>query len=726
MGSPIDIAEFDRTSKRYEQFVDQARSLLACERFQARKKAWIQHLEASHGQIFERIPGDSPERALFIDSLYFDFVVSSLIDRIEQVFGITVANAGPQDESLGLAPLHRQVAEHRESEPVGESITETELRQVGVEFFRTLYERIVSREVRLALGEYYTPRGVADLAVESLASDDLADASLLDPGCGSGVFLAVCIERKLDALADRSPGERVETITESVLGIDLNPVAVRTSKLSYLLALAPVLGAGSVDRVELPVVCRDSLGLSHGEPATFPGVTSPPQVDYLVGNPPWITWDRLGERLKTQLREQYVEELGLLPHEGVSARLGHSNDDISIPFVWVCIHRYLKTGGQASVVMKRDLLTGPAGSVLRRLGVGDRSLSVTQIHDFAGLRPFGEQVGADAAIYTLQADSEPSFPVETTAWTGDGSADFSTREAITEALQRTETTVSPLDPDNYASAWIRGDAERAALGATAHEIRHGVKDDAEAVFSIERGRLDSLEHELIYPYIKSRHVVKYGLFGHELRLVPVEKASEDNESMLRERYPATYEYLDSHREQLAERSSSWLDDGPFYNIFGVGEYTWALYKVVWCRLGFKPHFAVVSTVEDPDLGEKRVVPGDHYMFIGTDDEQEAHALCALLNSAVYQKSLQDIASEGKSSLSKAVVSELELPRFGEIPQGQRLAELSMQAHDIVPQYTDRSKRAYNQLTIEELEPIQAEIDRLVEESLAEGEFRGSQ
>ncbi|WP_336328765.1 N-6 DNA methylase [Halovenus sp. HT40] len=726
MAWPIDIEAVDRESERYEQFVDHARALLATdERLRAGRETWSQHLEASHGEVFAEMPGDDPETELFVDSLYFDFVVSSLIDRIEQVFDLTVTNIDPQDESVPLGSLHRRVAERGEIEPVGQSLTGQIFRQMGVEFLRELYERIVSREMRLALGEYYTPRGVAELAVDALESATIADASMLDPGCGSGVFLAVCIERKREAMADRDPSEIVGTITDSVIGVDLNPVAVRTSKLSYLLALAPVLGSDGVQRVDLPVFCTDALGLSDEEPITV-GEASPPQVDFLVGNPPWITWDRLSEDLKTRLRERYVDDLGLLPHEGASARLGHSNDDISIPFVWICIHRYLREGGQASFVMKRDLLTGPAGSVLRRLRVGDRPLSVTRVHDFAGLRPFGEQVGADAAIYTIRADADPSFPVETTAWAvGDGDADFSTLATVGESLERAETALAPLDGEVIGSAWIREDIERGALGATAHEIRHGVKDDAEAVFSVDRSRLDELEDRLVYPYIKSRHVVKYGLFGHELRLVPVRKANEDNESLLQEQYPATYEYLNSHREQLAERSSSWLDDGPFYNIFGVGEYTWAPYKVVWCRLGFKPHFAVVSTVEDPDLSEKLVVPGDHYMFIGTDDEREAHALCALLNSAVYQKSLQGIASEGKSSLSKAVVSELELPRYEEISEGPRLAELSMQAHEIVPQYTDRSKRAYNRLTIEELEPIQAEIDRLVEGMLAESEAHGS-
>ena len=156
-------------------------------------------------------------------------------------------------------------------------------------------------------------------------------------------------------------------------------------------------------------------------------------------------------------------------------------------------------------------------------------------------------------------------------------------------------------------------------------------------------------------------------------------------------------------------------------MFGLGEYTWSAYKVVWCRLGFKPHFAVVSTVEDEDLGEKPVVPGDHCMFVSTDDEREAHFLCALLNSAPYQRSIRGVASEGKASLSKTVISKLALPAYRETPASRRLAELSMTAHGIVPEYTDVSKRAYNRRTIDELAAVRAEIDETVEGMLADGD-----
>ncbi len=701
------IAErWGRESALYEEYRDAALALLAAdEEFRAARSEWERFFVTSHGDAFAdvdrataatRQSGAGTERSsaatdprdeLFVDSLYYDFVVDRIVAAAEREFGFRLVNREPRANtdalSVAFRSLHDRVADEMAavaddasdstersattSGPIAASLTATDLREADADFLRTLYENVVSRELRLALGEYHTPRGVARLAVDALDVADDEAATFLDPGCGSGVFPAVCIERKIAAMEDtHSPDEILANVTSTVVGVDLNPVAVTSTKLRYLLTLADLLdAAASADaddgprEIELPVFLTDAVGLTREDSIRFRGEEFDLAADYLVGNPPWIPWSRLPERVKARWRDRDADPDApdLLPHDGAASRLGFANDDVSLPFVWTCIDRYLTDGGGASFVLKRAVSKGPAGKLLRTLRVGDRPLALERVHDFGRLRPFGEQVGANAAVYALRADADHEFPVETTAWTEpeetDRAPDFATREAMARTLDREETALVPVDEDDPASAWVRADAERAALGECAHGIRHGVKDDAQAVFSIDRERLADLEDEFVYPYVKSRHVVKYGLFGHELRLVPLRKANEDNEAELREQCPRTYDYLESHREKLEARSSSWLDKGPFYNVFGLGEYTWSEYKVAWCRLGFKPHFAVVSTVEDDDLGEKQVVPGDHFMFVATDGRDEAHFLCALLNSAPYQRSLKHVAAEGKASLSKS-------------------------------------------------------------------------
>ncbi|PSQ21106.1 type I restriction endonuclease subunit M [Halobacteriales archaeon QS_9_67_15] len=714
-----------RDSRLYDRYTSNAADEFATtETLQEAQAEWEQFFVNSHGDIFDGLDVENPRESLFIDTLYYDFVVDQVIEFAERQFGFRVVNQEANDNTDALSfdfqTLHESVVDTDAIERTVDELLDTvDLVNSDADFLRRLYESVISNEMRLQLGEYYTPKGVAELAVGEIEVDDFETDTVLDPGCGSGIFLATCVDAKREAL-DLDPGPLVDVITDTVYGIDLNPVAVKSAKLSYLLSLLPVLADSDVDRLELPVFLTDSLGLTRDDRIRFGDDTLDLTVDHLVGNPPWITWGSLSESVRDAWRETYVTQLDLLPHDGVESRLGHGNDDISVPFLWVCIHHYLDEGGDASFVLKRDITKGPAGRLLRTQHVNSRPVAVRHIHDFNRLRPFGDDVGVHSAVYTLAADSEPSFPIAVDSWTrGEGATSFAAAEAMRETLDYEETGMVPVEEDDTSSSWVREDAENQALGECAHDIRHGVKDDAKDVYGVERSQLDELEHDHVYPYIQSKHVVKYGLFGHDLHLVPVCEANEDNETELQRNCPKTYGYLESNRQTLEDRSSTWLDEGTFYNVFGLGEYTWSDYKVVWCRLGFKPHFAVVSTVADEDLDEKMVVPGDHFMFISTDDEYEAHFLCGLLNSSVYQTSLEGVASEGKSSLTKTVVSGLELPEYRETEDSERLAELSMEAHEIVPEHTDVSKRTYNETSIEELEVVQAEIDELVEEMLSE-------
>ena len=714
-------------SRLYDRYMSNAAAERASnEAFQEAETEWERFLTDSHGDIFDG--GDAgTAQSLFVETLYYDFVVDRITAYVERRLGVRVVNREASHNTDALVTefrfLHESIVDTATIDRhIEEYLDETEGLNTDRAFLRELYEDIASDEFRRRLGEYYTPRGVAELAVDELGVDDHESETFLDPGCGSGVFLAACIDAKRDALRDdHAPNKLVEIITDTVYGIDLNPVAVKSAKLRYLLALAPVLEDSDVTRLELPVFLADSLGLTRDDDIRFEGEDLDLTVDHLVGNPPWITWGNLSESVREAWRERYIDELNLLPHRGIETRLGHANDDISVPFVWVCIHRYLAADGQASFVLKRDITKGPAGRLFRTQQVNTRPVAVRHIHDFNRLRPFGDGVDVQAAVYTLAADTEPAFPIAVDSWRAASSRpSFTAAETMRKTLAREQTGVVPVD-DDPASSWVREDAERRALGACEHDIRHGVKDDATDVYSVDRAQVEELEHDHVYPYIDSKHVVKYGLFGHDLRIVPVRKANQDNEAELRETCPETYEYLASNRQALEDRSSAWLEQGPFYNVFGLGEYTWSEYKIVWCRLGFKPEFAVVSTVDDEDVGEKVVVPGDHFMFIATDDRDEAHFLCGLLNSSIYQKSMADVAAGGKSGLSKAVISKLALPGYTETEATKRIAELSATAHEIVPEHTDVSKREYNDRTIEELAAVQARLDDRVEALLAAGE-----
>ena len=101
------------------------------------------------------------------------------------------------------------------------------------DLLKMLYQELVDPEDRHELGEYYTPDWLAELALKEI---DYRGGRLLDPACGSGTFL-FCAIRKLRQ-SGFSGDRLVEYALESIIGLDVHPLAVLMSKANILLALA--------------------------------------------------------------------------------------------------------------------------------------------------------------------------------------------------------------------------------------------------------------------------------------------------------------------------------------------------------------------------------------------------------------------------------------------------------------------------------------------------------
>lgn len=128
------------------------------------------------------------------------------------------------------------------------------------DLLKQLYQNLVPRELRHALGEYYTPDWLAERLLNQLGYKGDPKVRLLDPACGSGTFLVLAIKR-VHAYADEKmlPPETVlDQILENIVGFDLNPLAVISSRTNYLLALGDLL-QHRIGDITIPVYLADSI-----------------------------------------------------------------------------------------------------------------------------------------------------------------------------------------------------------------------------------------------------------------------------------------------------------------------------------------------------------------------------------------------------------------------------------------------------------------------------------
>ncbi|HLO63867.1 MAG TPA: N-6 DNA methylase [Azonexus sp.] len=146
---------------------------------------------------------------------------------------------------------------------------------------RDLYQGLVPGRLRQSLGEFYTPDWLVDFTVEKARNGNWLDKRVLDPTCGSGAFLLTVL-RLIREEANREGWDATRILHHlctSVWGFDLNPLAVQTARVNFLMEIADLLRASPGQTLEIPVLLADAIYSPASDPAKGQDV-----VNYQIGS----------------------------------------------------------------------------------------------------------------------------------------------------------------------------------------------------------------------------------------------------------------------------------------------------------------------------------------------------------------------------------------------------------------------------------------------------------
>lgn len=213
----------------------------------------LANVRGDNNTIYQRFAGSSlEEQKVLISEIEngIAFRRLGIINFLEGDFFSWYVNEWNEQLAQGLNALILQLVDYEPSTPtlMPESIRD---------LLKNLYEKLLPKQIRHDLGEFYTPDWLAQYTINS--SGFKATDKILDPTCGSGTFLVLAIREKIQQLQDKlTPAELLTHILGSVYGFDLNPLAVVASRTNYILALGDLLEYADND-IEIPVFLTDAI-----------------------------------------------------------------------------------------------------------------------------------------------------------------------------------------------------------------------------------------------------------------------------------------------------------------------------------------------------------------------------------------------------------------------------------------------------------------------------------
>ncbi len=126
---------------------------------------------------------------------------------------------------------------------------------------RDFYQDLVPETLRKSLGEFYTPDWLVDFTVDQVKDGDWLGKRFLDPTCGSGPFLISVLRHKKKEAKRKGLAvvPTIEALCSEVWGFDLNPLAVQTARVNFLMEIAGLLKQAPGTMIEIPVLLADAI-----------------------------------------------------------------------------------------------------------------------------------------------------------------------------------------------------------------------------------------------------------------------------------------------------------------------------------------------------------------------------------------------------------------------------------------------------------------------------------
>ncbi len=435
----------------------------------------------------------------------------------------------------------------------------------------------------------------------------------------------------------------------------------------------------------------------------FPDAASRGGFDAIVGNPPWVRLHRIPLEARRRMRATFaVFTRASWEHGADAAQAGRgfaAQVDLAALFVERALD-LLRDGAPLALLLPAKLWRALAGGGVRRL-LAERA-TVVALEDWSEFPAAFDAATYPSVLVARRGRVSPAHDVALAIRRRDGALQWTLRRS---ALG--------LDPDD-AAPWLmlpppaREIFDRLRQAGTplhATSIGRpmlGVKCGCNEAFVVASADA-AVEETVLRPVIRGESLAPWRIGYRDQAIIWTHGADGRVLPVLP---PRARRWLERWRPRLAARTD--VRGSCWWSLFRTAAADCRRARVVWADMGKAPRAAVLAPGD-------RAVPLNSCYVIACDREEDAHAVAALLNSAIAAAWLNALAEPARGGYRRYLgwtVALLPVPHDWERAR-TLLAPLGMRAasgEQIDDELSHAVARAYR-LRLAELEPLLAWMGR---------------
>lgn len=217
-----------------------------------------------------------------------------------------------------------------------------------IEFISNVYERFIGRENQAKAGAYYTPTFLLDYIISQTVAkklnvnDSSVSCKVLDPACGSGIFLVETLRKIIEKHIELHGvpedkqvfKEEIKKLAqENIFGIDKDESAVQVAIFSIYLTLLDYQKPAEIENFQFPILLNSNFFVADffDTKADYNTLSEKHSFDFILGNPPWAGGKKgLDEVGKKYIKQRHKKE----KKQKKQFEIGINNNEIAEGFVF--------------------------------------------------------------------------------------------------------------------------------------------------------------------------------------------------------------------------------------------------------------------------------------------------------------------------------------------------------------------------------------------------------